>query len=304
MSGLLDLAAIRQNHTIPAIAGSLVKLQRAGREWKACCPFHQDRSPSFTIFDAGRRFQCFGCGAQGDVLDFVQRSHGVGLREAALMLGSGSVPVIAVPAFEALPDDRDTAVEALSIWQDAGPISGTPAETYLRRRGLILRLPESLRFARLRYGKRGPTHPCLVALVAGANDKAMGIQRTYLTDGGGKAAVPKVKLSLGHVLGGAIRLSPCAAMLTVCEGIEDGLSLQQELGRGVWVAAGASMMPAMRFPAGVNQIVIGADGDERGEDAARKAADAFTRQGKRCRIIRPNEGFKDFNEMVQAGVQV
>ncbi len=71
MTGALDIAAIVAGHPLPSIVGASLKLQRAGKEWKACCPFHADRSPSFTIFDGGVRFHCFGCGASGDVLDYL-----------------------------------------------------------------------------------------------------------------------------------------------------------------------------------------------------------------------------------------
>src|SRR5829696_350278 len=88
----LDLDAIRAAHPLPSIVGASVKLIRAGNEFKACCPFHSDKTPSFTIFDAGRRFQCFGCGVSGDVFDYLGRLHGVGLREAAEMLAGGDLP--------------------------------------------------------------------------------------------------------------------------------------------------------------------------------------------------------------------
>ena len=297
---MIDLEAVKQSVLLVGVAQQAgVKLLKAGNEWKARCPFHSDRSPSFTIFDGGRRFQCFGCGAGGDVLDFVRRAHSVGLREAVGMLGGGLLPVLSTPPVEHKQDERDTVGEALNIWGNAGPISGTVAETYLRRRGLKLILPDSLRFARLQYGWKGPTHPCLFALVAGSDNIPTGIQRTYLDEGGGKARVAIPKKSLGRVSGGAIRLAPCAAKLTVCEGLEDGLSLQQELGRAVWVAAGASMLPNMRFPEGVRDVVIGADGDDAGERAARNAQDTFLSRGVAARIIRPLEGFKDFNAELQ-----
>lgn len=63
MTGFLE--ALRQANPLPAIAARLVPLKRSGAEWTACCPFHRDRSPSFTIYDGGRRFKCFGCGAGG-----------------------------------------------------------------------------------------------------------------------------------------------------------------------------------------------------------------------------------------------
>ena len=297
MTGAIDIDAIRRDFPVDVVARPAMKLVRAGNEWKGCCPFHEDRSPSFTIFDNGRRWHCFGCGASGDVLDFVQRAHGVTLREAADLLGHQTLPTIR----RAAPVDREERSErieeARAIWRSAGPIAGTLAENYLRQRGILAALPESLRFARLRYGTRGEAHPCLVALVTSPDHHLSGIQRTYLNAAGnGKAAVPKPKLSLGRVKGGAIRLAPAAREIALCEGLEDGLTLMQELGRAIWVAAGAGMMPAMQLPDGCSSVVIGADGDAAGERAAQAAGEAFIRQGRQVRVIRPMDGFKDFND--------
>lgn len=294
MTGLLDLSAIRARHPLPAIVGASVKLHRAGNEWKACCPLHADRSPSFTIYEGGERFHCFGCGAGGDVLDYLQRAHDVGLHEAVAMLEGGNLPVVFQPT---LPPEqlRDTTAEAVTIWRAAGPIGGTPAEAYLRGRGLDLRLPESLRFARLRYGSK--SLPCLVALIANSENKIGGIQRTFVReDSSGKADVPAPKLSLGRIAGGAIRLAPAAAELVVTGGVEDGLTLLMDLGRAVWAATGEGNMANMVLPHGVRSVVIGADGDDSGELHAKRAADAFALQGRSVRIISPMPGFKDFND--------
>jgi len=202
MTALLDIDAIRRDHPLPQVVGAVVQLKRSGNELKACCPFHSEKTPSFTVYDGGGRFFCFGYGAGGDVLDFVQRLHGVGLREAAGMLAGNSLPSVHVAPLP-VDDGADRIAEAKAIWRDAQPVKGTLAETYLRSRGLHLPLPDSLRFASLRYGRRGPEHPVLVACIASADDKLVGIQRTYLqADGGGKASVPKPKLSLGRVAGG------------------------------------------------------------------------------------------------------
>lgn len=294
----LDLDAIRLANPLPAIAGAVVKLRSVGGEWKACCPFHQDRSPSFTIFDSGRRFQCFGCGAAGDVLDFVQRLHGVGLRDAAEMLGGGDLPTVEIaPAALAREPEPDRTGEALAIWQAGIPVEGTPAETYLRSRGITVEAPLSLRYAELPYG-RGDNHPCLVCCVSSPEGPLQGIQRIYLaSDGRGKLAVAKPKLSLGKVAGGAIRLGPLdGGELLVCEGPEDGLSLLQALGRPVWVAAGASMLAAMRFPDAVRSVAVGGDADDAGRAAARKAAEAFAQRGIGARVFFPSPGFKDHND--------
>jgi DNA primase len=83
--------------------------------------------------------------------------------------------------------------------------------------------------------------------------------------------------------------------MIVTEGLEDGLTIAQALGRSVWVAAGTSMLPQMVFPDVTRAIVIGADGDAAGEAAAAKAAAAFTSRGLATRIMRPATGYKDFN---------
>ena len=301
-AALLDLDAIRATHPLPGVvSGAGVKLKRAGSEWKACCPLHSDRSPSFTIFDGGRRFQCFGCGAQGGVLDFLQQLHGVGLRDAADMLTGGYAPTVDVAPLPA-NDQGDRLDEARAIWRNAQPAVGTLAETYLRSRGLHLPMPPTIRFASLRYGKTGREYPCLVAVVTAPDNRLSGIQHTFLADDGcGKADVPKAKLSLGRVSGGAIRLAPAAGELVVSEGLEDGLTLQQELGRAVWVAAGASMLPAMRFPAIVRSVALGGDNDAAGRAAVTKAAEAYAKRGLTCRVFYPEADHKDFNSQLLEG---
>lgn len=296
---MIDIDAIRLDNPLPDVAGKIIALRPAGKEWVACCPFHSDRSPSFTIFEGGKRFHCFGCGASGDVLDFVQRAYGASLPEAARMLGADEVPRVALPPNP--PADRQAKANeerALWIWEHAAPAAGSLAEAYLGFRGIAPPFPPDIRFARLPCGSRGEM-PCLIAAVRDVAGKVAGIQRIFLApDGLGKANIGKPKLSLGSVKGGAIRLGDLdgSGLLTVCEGPEDGLSLLGNLGGPVWVAAGASFLPAMQFPAGVHSIVIGADNDAAGKDAADKAAHAFATHGLSVRIVRPLEGFKDFND--------
>ena len=53
---------------------------RIGRNGMACCPFHHDKTPSMKL---DRRYHCFGCGADGDVIDFTAALYGLGKKEAA-----------------------------------------------------------------------------------------------------------------------------------------------------------------------------------------------------------------------------
>lgn len=296
---MIDIDAIRRDNPLPDVAARLVPIKAVGKEWMGCCPFHADRSPSFTIFDCGRRFYCFGCGASGDVLDFVQRAYGVNLPEAARMLGADEVPKIVLPS--ATSTDAGTMASqerARSIWQGTIPAAGSLAESYLRYRGIHPPFPPDIRFSRLPCDNLGVL-PCLVASVRDVSGAITGIQRIWLAhDGMGKADVARPKRSMGRVKGGAIRLGDLdgSGVLTVCEGPEDGLSLLKMLGGPVWVAAGATFLAHMRFPPEVHSIVIGADNDPAGEQAANEAARAFASRGLTVRIIRPLDWAKDFND--------
>lgn len=296
----IDFDAIKREVPLVEIVAAVVELRAQGSELAGCCPFHNDRSPSFRVYQGGARWICHaGCGS-GDVVDFVRKLRGVSVAEAVRMVGSGNLPSVHLAAPPAGKDPAERLEEARSIWRSASPAKGTLAEAYLRSRGLHLPIPDSIRFARLRYGRRGPEHPVLVAVVANGNDQFIGIQRTYINASGtGKAAVPKAKLSLGSVTGGAIRLAPAARAMMIAEGLEDGLTLQQEFGRATWVSAGAGNLSTMILPPGVEAVTIGGDADETGRTAAAKAVDTFRRRGIRARAIFPLEG-KDFNAELQA----
>ena len=302
MNATIDIDTIRTDYPVSSVVGAMTKLHRAGREWKACCPIHSDRTPSFTIYAGDQRWHCFGCGEGGDVLDFVRKLHGVGLRDAAGMLTGANLPIVAMPRLEQpTAADRDTIREAVEIWRNSSAIGGTPAEQYLRNRGITIRLPDCLRFARLRFGRRSAI-PALVALVAGPDDQPCGIQRIFLTDDGRKANLPdgKVKFSLGRIRGGAIRLTPGAVSGMILSGsVEDGLSLMEIEGRAVWAAPGEEMLAGMFLPEPVRSVVIGAEADEAGYRFAAKARDKFMSEGRTVRVIIPTNGAKDFNQELQ-----
>ena len=304
------IADIRDRFSVSGVAHHAgVDLKRVGDEWTARCPFHDERTPSFTIYHGDRRWFCFGkCQTGGDVLDFVQSAYGVDLIEAIRILDGNGLHEIQqrrAPAKE--QGKKDTTAAANRIVASSVPIGSTPAETYLRSRGITMALPHTLRFARIAAPKGSGVMeangasllPVLVAIVTDPSGTLIGIQRTYLTEDGRKASTTdtngKVKFSLGRIAGGAIQLGPVAPSIVVTEGLEDGLTLAQALGRAVWVAAGASMLSRMVLPEAVRAVVIGADNDEAGERAADAAGRAFYHSGCAVRLMRPNRPFKDFN---------
>lgn len=92
----IDFDKIRRENPLPDTAANAgVKLTKDGNEFRACCPFHSEKSASFTIYQPPSgfwKFHCFGCGIHGDVIDFVKESYGYAdMGEAARKL-SGEDP--------------------------------------------------------------------------------------------------------------------------------------------------------------------------------------------------------------------
>ena len=68
------LDELKKRNGIVDVINSYVPLQRAGTLYKACCPFHNEKTPSFIVYERTESFYCFGCGAGGDVVSFVMKA--------------------------------------------------------------------------------------------------------------------------------------------------------------------------------------------------------------------------------------
>lgn len=90
---MYDTDTIRRDHPIADVAvASGLQLRPSGGRFTGMCPFHGDSRPSFVVYPATRSYYCFGCGAGGDVIDFVARLNGVAFKEAvALLAGTPSL---------------------------------------------------------------------------------------------------------------------------------------------------------------------------------------------------------------------
>ena len=89
------VARIKDTTDIVSVVGRYIQLRRAGSAWKACCPFHNEKTPSFHVNPARQSFHCFGCGVGGDAAKFIMMfenlDYPTALRRLADMNG---VPVI------------------------------------------------------------------------------------------------------------------------------------------------------------------------------------------------------------------
>jgi DNA primase len=82
------LDELRARITLSSVVMRTTKLTRAGREWKACCPFHNEKTPSFTVSDEKGFYHCFGCGAHGDVIRWMTDQRGLSFMDAVKELAS------------------------------------------------------------------------------------------------------------------------------------------------------------------------------------------------------------------------
>ncbi|MDO8471035.1 MAG: DNA primase [bacterium] len=81
-----DVDTIKERLDIAEIISGYVKLEKAGTSFKARCPFHNEKTPSFFVSPARQSFYCFGCGAKGDIFTFVEEVEGLDFRGALKLL--------------------------------------------------------------------------------------------------------------------------------------------------------------------------------------------------------------------------
>jgi DNA primase len=91
MMAKIDTRAVCARVDLPELVGRYVKLRRAGAEFAGLCPFHEEKTPSFTVIPAKGFVHCFGCGAHHDAIGFVMRIAGLEFREAVRQLDAGAV---------------------------------------------------------------------------------------------------------------------------------------------------------------------------------------------------------------------
>lgn len=137
--GFLD--ELRARTPLASVIGRRVKLARSGRNWKGCCPFHGEKTPSFYVYDD--HFHCFGCGVHGDVISFVMQMEGKNFPEAVEELAGSAgmeVPKDTRRTREEVAHSQsleDVLEHTQQIWSQAlySP-AGKAGLDYLTRRGL------------------------------------------------------------------------------------------------------------------------------------------------------------------------
>src|SRR5437868_6601993 len=137
------LDELRARTVLSAVISPSVKLIRAGREWKACCPFHNEKTPSFTVNDDKGFYHCFGCGAHGDAIRFLTDHGGMPFMDAVKELAAKAGLEVPAPDPQAKERAERTAtltdvMASVAKWyaEQLQGIAGADAREYLKRRGI------------------------------------------------------------------------------------------------------------------------------------------------------------------------
>ena len=278
--------------------------RKTGSAWMARCPAHEDREPSLSIDDSKSDKVLVRCHAGCDQRDVIAALRWRGIWQTQSQYDSQSLRKSdRLPPVEPRPDASKRTQAALAIWQASQPVDGSPVETYLRSRGLIVSPPNSIRFHAGLKHPSGGIWPAMVALVTRGIDGAwIAIHRTFLArEGNGKAPVDPAKMMLGPCRGGVVRLVDPGDVLMVGEGIETCLAAMQATGLAAWAALSTSGLRTLDLPCDLRDVIVLADGDDPGEAAAQHCAWRWKREGRRLRIARPPRGL-DFNDLLMRRV--
>jgi putative DNA primase/helicase len=255
-----------------------------------------DRSPSLRLGDGQTRLlvHCYaGCDRLA-VLDELRRRGLLG--DVSPKRKPGSAPA---------QDEADP----LALWRAARDAHGTPVETYLASRHLILpRGADVLRFHPY-CPFAGERTPAMIALVRNIeSNEPQAIHRTALDLNGHKTEINgKSKMALAPIGGGAIKLTSDVEVtiaLGVAEGIETALSLQrlpEWLGSPVWSLLNANGVQNFPVLTAVETLAIAVDHDRTGEKAARAVCERWRAAGREVFLAKPDNTDEDLNDVIAEG---
>ena len=211
---------IKARLNIVELIGSYVRLEKSGAHYKACCPFHQERTPSFMVNEEKNMWHCFGCGKGGDVFAFVMEIEGLEFKEALTLLAERAG--VELPQYKGEKENKETKDRIYDLlelatkfyekqlWEGNGK---TKILTYLKGRGLS---DESMHTFRLGYAPDGWRH--LVDFLVGRGFRPEEIEQAglVLKKEGGRDHYDRFRDRimfpifdiLGRVIGYSARVAP------------------------------------------------------------------------------------------------
>lgn len=153
------VAEVKSRLDIVDLVGEYVRLTKAGSSFKGLCPFHTEKTPSFTVSEERQSFHCFGCQKGGDAFTFLMEMEGVGFREALKILADRAG--VALPTYNPTLEKKNKSgyevLESATKWYEAqlhAP-EGSLARKYILERGIS---EESIQTFRVGFSLDGWNH--------------------------------------------------------------------------------------------------------------------------------------------------
>lgn len=151
-----QVQAVKEAINIVEVIGERLDMGRAGGHFKACCPFHSEKSPSFFVSESMQRYKCFGCGESGDVITFLEKYEGMTFVEALEYLADRAGITLQKMAHSPADDERKVLLEILDLAREyyhyllTDHEVGEPGREYLKNRGVN---SESIKLFQIGFSK-------------------------------------------------------------------------------------------------------------------------------------------------------
>lgn len=132
------VSQIKDRLPIEEVIGNYIDIKKAGGNFKACCPFHNEKTPSFHISPDRGTYYCFGCGAKGDIFSFVQQIEGIDFKEALKNLAEkAGVEIVNTGISEKKDDDvHKKVMESAGIFFQKSLEKNQTAQDYIKSRNI------------------------------------------------------------------------------------------------------------------------------------------------------------------------
>jgi len=332
-----SIEALKARLDIVDVVGSYIELKRAGSSFKAPCPFHDEKSPSFTVNPSRQKYHCFGCGVGGDSINFVMEYEKLSYPEAIEKLAASTNFTLHYTD-NAPQKKRSNLLETLNDWYQKLLEEKPEAHGYLHERGIhassIERFgigyaptsPETLRYLEqrrlptseaLEQGAIGkgddgrlfarfieritfPIHSTSGAIVGFGGRTITGHQAKYVNSSQ-SAIFNKSRLLYAYHL--ARDTIYRRREIIVTEGYLDVVMLHQAGFTHAVATLGTALtsehLPLLRK--GEPKVFVAYDGDKAGRTAAFKAAKLLSTSGFNGGVIL-FEGGKDPADMIKEGL--
>jgi DNA primase len=329
---------IKSRCNIVDVIGRHVPLKKTGSNYKGVCPFHNEKTPSFVVSDTKQIFTCFGCGATGDVIEFVQRYNNLDFPGAVEKLAGEYGIEIKSSNFQG---ERDRSAfyeinrEAAAFFYRALTTAPNPGYEYMKKRGME---PVTLRKFGIGYAdgewdslyqyfiQKGTDPQTLLELglisysngkyydkyrdrvifpIINTRGKVIGFGGRILGEGAPKylnSPESPVFLKKNNLYGLNLTRQDINKenQVILVEGYMDVISLYQHGVRNVSASLGTALTEsqAAMLKRYTDNVILSYDSDTAGQAAALRGMDILHRSGCKVKVLHVNDG-KDPDEFIK-----